>query len=271
MESPEEPEAQSQGDQSPDRASDQSPESPENEGHRDTPGSNDSEQESTAPPAAENVEPALERPASFVIRCPACGAETVALAEQAGKRGQCAVCGGTFAILPPPGFGPLPDAEGDSSAPPFEGPPHRAQTVFAVGLSAILATAITTVITACCAYLPIDIVGVIIGLVATFMGRHDLRAMDRGEMDPAGRERTRLGFALGIAAVCVSGFFFLLRFGILAVAIGMALMGAAVAPPPPATPPVPPTKTTPATSPTPTDSEKETAPVVPPDALEMAR
>lgn len=222
--------------------------------------------------AADERESALQpAPASFVVRCAVCGAETSVTTDQAGKRGRCGVCGGTFLILPPPGFGPLP-ASGiePPEIPPFDGPPHRAGLILSLGLTAMLALALAVVVTSCCPYVPVDLIGVGVGVVAWIMGRRDLKAMDRGAMDPAGREKTRLGFALGICAAAFGLFLVLLRFAIFGIIFLMIFLGPRFKPPPPggiASPP-PPTAV-PTTSPA--EAKEAGQPVVPPDVQGLDR
>src|SRR6476620_6872122 len=43
----------------------------------------------------------------------------------------------------------------------------------------------------------------ILGIVAFFMGRHDLREMDAGRMDPSGRGLTLVGYVFGIISIVV--------------------------------------------------------------------
>lgn len=219
--------------------------------------------------SAESAPPVA--PASFVVRCAACGAETSVTTDQAGKRGRCGVCGGTFLILPPPGFGSLPATRVDpQDAVPFDGPQHRAGLILSLGLTAMLALAITVVITSCCPYVPIDLIGVGVGIAAWTMGRRDLKKMDRGEMDPAGREKTRLGYALGLCAAAFGSFLVLLRFAVLGIVVVTMVLTAAFKPVPPGGfAPPPPTTTAPQVSPA--SEDKETEPGVPLDVQGLDR
>jgi hypothetical protein len=220
------------------------------------------ERESASPP---------DHPASFVVRCAVCGAETSVTTDQAGKRGRCGVCGGTFLILPPPGFGPVSVGPVEPpEVPPFDGPPHRAGLILSLGLTAMLALALAVVITSCCPYVPVDLIGVGVGIVAWVMGRRDLKAMDRGAMDPAGREKTRLGYALGICAAAFGLFLVLLRFAIFGIIFLMIFLGPRFKPPPPGgfAPPPPPTAV-PTTSPA--EAKEADEPVVPPNVQGLDR
>jgi hypothetical protein len=62
--------------------------------------------------------------------------------------------------------------------------PHRGETVFALGLFGLVAS---------CFLIPL-------GIVAWIMGSRDLKGMRRGEIDPAGRTMTRIGWMMGIAS-----------------------------------------------------------------------
>jgi DNA-directed RNA polymerase subunit RPC12/RpoP len=228
-----------------------------------------------APPAdagsdSAGATPSVPQP--FVTRCAACGAETTVTTDQAGKRGRCGVCGGTFLILPPPGFGPLPATGVEApESPPFDGPPHRASLILNLGLAALGALGVAVVFTSCCPYVPVDLIGVGIGVAATFMGRRDLKAMDRGAMNPAGREKTRLGYALGICAASFGMFMVLLRFGIFAIVILTMLTTAALKPAPPGGFVPPPPTTAPAAQPATSSDEAVDEPAVPLEARDLPR
>jgi hypothetical protein len=210
-------------------------------------------------------------PASFVVRCAVCGAETSVTTDQAGKRGRCGVCGGTFLILPPPGFGPLSAAGIEPpEVPPFDGPPHRAGLILSLGLTAMLALAVAVVITSCCPYVPVDLIGAGVGVVAWVMGRRDLKAMDRGAMDPSGREKTRLGYALGICAAVFGLFLVLLRFAIFGIIFLMIFLGPRFKPTPPGGS-APPPPMTPDPSAAPAEANEDDEPVVPPDVQGLDR
>jgi hypothetical protein len=63
----------------------------------------------------------------------------------------------------------------------------------------------------------------ILGVVAFFMGRHDLREMDAGRMDPSGRGMTLVGYVFGIISMVV------LAIGLVFFAVWLAFVVAAVA------------------------------------------
>lgn len=46
--------------------------------------------------------------------------------------------------------------------------------------------------------------GIVLGLIAFFMGSSDLKAMDAGQMDPSGRSMTNVGRILGIVGAVLS-------------------------------------------------------------------
>lgn len=47
----------------------------------------------------------------------------------------------------------------------------------------------------------------LVGIAPWIMGRNDLRAIERGEMDPEGRGFTQAGMALGILGVALFAFY----------------------------------------------------------------
>ena len=171
-----------------------------------------------------------------------------------------------------PGFGPL-LATGvePQEVVPFDGPPHRSGLILSLGLTAMLALALAVVITSCCPYVPVDLIGVGVGIAAWLMGRRDLKKMDRGEMDPAGREKTRLGYALGICAAAFGSFLVTLRIAILGIVFATILLAPKFKPVPPGgtVPAPPPTTASPQVSPS--SEEEPTKPVVPLDVQGVER
>ena len=68
--------------------------------------------------------------------------------------------------------------------------PHRGGTVLALGIVSLLA----------------GLFLIPLGIVAWVMGSRDLKGMKRGEVDPAGRSLTQMGWAFGISGlVCMIG------------------------------------------------------------------
>jgi hypothetical protein len=63
--------------------------------------------------------------------------------------------------------------------------PHRAGTVFALGIVSLVA----------------GLFLIPLGLAPWIMGSSDLRAMDRGSVDPAGRTLTQMGRMFGVTGI----------------------------------------------------------------------
>src|ERR1700736_4865307 len=76
------------------------------------------------------------------------------------------------AVMP---VGARPGAYGDVEA-------HRGQLIMILGILSLI------------------IAGIILGPIAWIMGRNDLKAMDAGRMDPAGRDNTNVGRICGMIA-----------------------------------------------------------------------
>ena len=91
---------------------------------------------------------------------------------------------------------PIPEAQISAAPPPPAAPlrPHRGTAVLVLGIIG-LATLIT------CYGLPSPI----FGIIAWVMGTHDLSDMERGNMDPSGRNNTNAGRICGIVAT-ITGF-----------------------------------------------------------------
>jgi len=86
------------------------------------------------------------------------------------------------------GWAPAAGVAGIFTAPGTPPPPmrpHRGGTVLALGILGLA-------------------VCFICGIIAWVMGSNDLREMDAGRMDPAGRGMTRAGKICGIISVCVA-------------------------------------------------------------------
>jgi hypothetical protein len=71
--------------------------------------------------------------------------------------------------------------------------PHRGSTILTLGICSFLCG--------------------ICGIVALIMGSTDLKEMEAGRMDPAGRGNTSLGRTLGIVGLAVNLLFAILRVG----------------------------------------------------------
>ena len=148
------------------------------------------------------------------VKCPRCECRLKVPAGAGGKQAICAVCQNVFSIGnvdPPSGSAfqedapPNPYATGGQSAALYRVSPHRGGIVLALSLLGWF-------------FCPV------FSVAAWLMGRGDLRKMDRGTMDNAGRTVTQAGtvvaivncvaIALGIAAMIL-----MLVFGAFAAAI----------------------------------------------------
>ena len=103
--------------------------------------------------------------------------------------------------------------EYDDDAPRFDVQPHRGQTVLVLGI------------------LSLFFVQLILGPIAWVMGRNDLREMDRGRMDPTGRDSTNAGKICGMVATFLGAgglaVSFLVIFFCMGMPVLMGLMGTA--------------------------------------------
>lgn len=100
--------------------------------------------------------------------------------------------------------------------------PHRGPVVLTLGILGLVFTG------AC---------GFIIGIIAWVMGNADLKEMDRGAMDPAGRGLTQAGricgmisTIIGIALFALGLLWFVIAVAIGAIGIGAAAAGAGAGP-----------------------------------------
>lgn len=79
--------------------------------------------------------------------------------------------------------------------------------------------------------LTLGIIGLVLclicGIVAWVMGNSDLREMDAGRMDPAGRGMTQAGKILGIISVCLAAFGVFIWVIMMVLFAGAAAAGAA--------------------------------------------
>lgn len=80
--------------------------------------------------------------------------------------------------------GPTPEEQ-----PPGPMKPHRGQTILVLGIVGIIFAVICS------------IVGIALGIIAWVMATGDLREMNQGTMDPAGRGLTNAGRICGMVAV----------------------------------------------------------------------
>jgi hypothetical protein len=73
--------------------------------------------------------------------------------------------------------------------------PHRGSAVMTLGILGLVLSL--------CGVLGVP--GIILDIIAVVMGSSDLSAMNRGEMDPAGRGQTKAGLICGIVGLVLAG------------------------------------------------------------------
>jgi len=105
--------------------------------------------------------------------------------------------------------------------------PHRGSTVYGLGVASLVVTVLWFLFP----------IGIPLGIVAWVMGHRDLRKMEEGVMDPAGRKKTRDGRTCGIIGACINGLFGL--GGVLVVVLMLVINEAAPAPVKRPIPPMP--------------------------------
>jgi hypothetical protein len=106
---------------------------------------------------------------------------------------------------------------------PLEGTvvtPHRGQMIMVLGI------------------LSLFMAPIILGPMAWIMGRNDLREMDQGRMDRAGRDNTNTGVVCGMISTILSGVALVFGCLIISFCMGMGFIGAASAPKANSTPPM---------------------------------
>ncbi len=79
-------------------------------------------------------------------------------------------------------------------------PQHRGTLVLTLGITGFVLTPFL-----CLMCLPLTFVGMGLTIPAWILGRNDLRAIDSGAMDPAGRGSTLAGMILGIIGTVLAG------------------------------------------------------------------
>ncbi len=89
--------------------------------------------------------------------------------------------------------------------------PHRGGLILGLGIASIVLVFMGC---CCCGVLPI-----LTGLVTIVMGGSDLSAMNRGEMDSAGKAMTQTGILLAVIAL-----------GVMALIFGVGMLGGGIAP-----------------------------------------
>jgi predicted Zn finger-like uncharacterized protein len=134
-----------------------------------------------------------------LVKCPHCQKQLNVPDNLLGKNVKCPSCQNAFvataesAAEPPSVSRRVPPTEeavsglaGDSAGLR----PHRGMLVLILGIA--------SAIIVCC-----PLVNWIAGGLAIYFGGADLKAMDRGEMDPSGRGMTKIGWILGIVGVII--------------------------------------------------------------------
>jgi hypothetical protein len=108
------------------------------------------------------------------------------------------------------------------------GRPHRGGTVLTLGIVSLalnLMSAVGGLAFAPCCFVTLIPVG--LGIPAWVMANTDLRLMRQGEMDASGMSQTAAGRICAIISICLSALGLLLS--VLAIALGLAVFGAAAA------------------------------------------
>jgi predicted Zn finger-like uncharacterized protein len=135
-----------------------------------------------------------------LVSCPHCQRQLNVPDNLLGKNVKCPSCQNTFtATAEGAGGGAESAAETPRRSAGGEGAGggsggmrgHRGILILCMGIASLLL--------GCCG--PLVYVTWILGAVTIWLGGGDLKAMDRGEMDPAGRGQTKIGWILGIAGV----------------------------------------------------------------------
>jgi phage FluMu protein Com len=89
----------------------------------------------------------------------------------------------------------------------------RSGLVLALGIGSLVFVLITCGVAAAIPFVPVGIIGFIMGLVAMILGRGDLAAIRNGQRDPSGEGMTNAGFICGIIGMIINGLVVLLTCG----------------------------------------------------------
>jgi len=100
--------------------------------------------------------------------------------------------------------------------------PHRGGTVLGLGVASLVLGMIYF----------FALIALPLGIAAWVMGRHDLRKMEEGVMDPNGRKKTKDGWLCGLIGTFVSLFYALISLGFIVLFVVAESQPAAPAPPP---------------------------------------
>jgi predicted Zn finger-like uncharacterized protein len=132
-----------------------------------------------------------------LVSCPHCQRQLNVPDNLLGKNVKCPSCQNTFtaSAAGPAPEPPAPSAAGGGAATGGGSTggqrPHRGMLVMGLGIGGI-------VFQLCC---PLPVVGWVCAVLAIIFGGADLKAMNRGEMDTAGRGQTNIGRILGFVGV----------------------------------------------------------------------
>lgn len=100
--------------------------------------------------------------------------------------------------------------------------PHRGAIVLTLGILGIVMSTVAAAILPCT-----PIIGLALSIPAWFMGSADLKAIDRGEMDPQGRGPTMAGMITGIVGTVIGGIAVVIALVFIALFFGLIAFGAA--------------------------------------------
>ena len=155
---------------------------------------------------------------SNIIDCPACGRQVQLPRAYLGRNVQCPECRHTFlagnpttGIATDPAAPPVPSAAGapapaapaprypaayDENDEPFDDWDVRRQALRRDHGGVVLALGLMSVVLWC--------VGPILGPIAYFLGSSDLKAIDRGDMEPGNRGLVQAGRIIGAVGFCLA-------------------------------------------------------------------
>jgi predicted Zn finger-like uncharacterized protein len=133
-----------------------------------------------------------------LVSCPHCQRQLNVPDNLLGKNVKCPSCQNTFTATAPGAGGgaesaaepprrSAPREEGAAGGPSGGMRPHRGMLILILGIVGVLPCFV-------CAHW-------VCAALAVYFGHTDLKAMDRGEIDPAGRGLTKIGWILGIVGL----------------------------------------------------------------------
>jgi hypothetical protein len=153
-----------------------------------------------------------------IVTCPSCQRRLTVPGELAGQAVKCPTCAATFtasapgSVPPPPpppelptvDYTPSPDEELESRM-RRDMLPHRGTLVLVFGILSL----VVFFPSLCCGFLTLGGLG--FGITAWVLGRGDLLAMQRHEMDPDGMGITRAGWVCGLIGTIASSLMLLVQ------------------------------------------------------------